>query len=249
LKTKNLLTKNNYKINIMKRIIGILLFVFPLIVCAQSSYYDYNMANKETLFYDDFSDNRNAWWSGDNYTPCSVEYGHYSMQRNTTGAAASWQTKIVIDEAKDFEIESNIKIAVGESQGFVNGLMWGKQSDQWKYYVFGYNDNNKYVVAKFAPDWTTLKTWTTSDYIRKNSYNKFTVRKVGGMYYFFINENLMYSTVYEFFYGQQLGFHIAPSATIWFDDIKVSYLNKVVIQNTIQNTTDAPMAPKPAGKK
>jgi hypothetical protein len=202
----------------------ILLGMLTFAARSQSNYNDYPASMKEQKFRDFFNSNTNQWWTGDASTVSRIDEGHYVLDRLKDGAAASWVSSVYIDESRDFEIETLIKLAKASEKGYVSGILWGKQLEKFHYFIFGFNDNQRYVIACFNPNWEAIKDWSDGPMLRKNDYNKLTIRKVAQTYYFFINEVPVLTTAFRSLLGPQIGFHVAPFSAIHIDELSIYYL-------------------------
>jgi uncharacterized repeat protein (TIGR01451 family) len=107
------------------------------------------------------------------------------------------------------------------------GLQWGKSVNPFRQYDFLLTGSGHYTIDKYTGDFHDYVPFTLSDKVNRYAFNKLTIRKVGGMYYFFLNEKLVHSMPFEPFFGNLLGFQVAENSTIRVDKIDVSYLDKV----------------------
>lgn len=195
-------------------------------VNGQKIYADYSLASKQALFSDNFSDGKAAKWEAFDKEDCKVVNGIYRIQRNGDEPSVSWITVPTFDVKRDFEIEALICLEKGEPKGFFNGIIWGKQADAWNYFLYGINDNDKYVIAQTNPNWVAAREWTPSTIIKHKQYNKLTIRKVANTLYYFMNESLLYSGPLETIFGNQFGIQSAPDAIVTVKEFKISYLQQ-----------------------
>src|SRR5512145_2345346 len=105
----------------MKTQIPILLLILftEFTAFSQEKYSDYTSKQKVNIFKDDFSDNKNNWWTGDNpYAYAAVEKGDYTLEWR--GSLPIWNSykAINFDLNKDFEIEAEIKQISGSQEFF-----------------------------------------------------------------------------------------------------------------------------------
>jgi hypothetical protein len=190
----------------------------------QKAYTDYALANKQALFTDTFSDGKAAKWEAFDKEDCKVVNGIYRFQREGDEPSVSWITVSTFDVKRDFEIEASICLEKGEPKGFFNGIIWGKQADAWNYFLYGLNENDKYVIAQTNPNWVAAREWTPSTLIKHKQYNKLTIRKVANTLYYFLNESLLYSGPFESIFGNQFGIQSAPGAILLVKEFKINYL-------------------------
>ena len=208
-------------------------------VNGQKTYTDYALANKQVLFTDTFSDGKAAKWEAFDKEDCKVVNGVYRIQREGDEPSVSWITASTFDVKRDFEIEATICLEKGEPKGFFNGIIWGKQADAWNYFLYGLNENDKYVIAQTNPNWVAAREWTPSTLIKHKQYNKLTIRKVANTLYYFINESLLYSGPFESIFGNQFGIQTAPGAILMVKEFKICYLQAA-------STTTEKIKPTPA---
>ena len=114
--------------------------------------------------------------------------------KRTSGGWSS--TKVIdIDEAKDFEIESQIlKISGIKNNGY--GFVFGRK-DGNNQFVFTITGNGSYSIDQYKDgNYTAIKDWTKSSYINTgdNAYNTLKIKKERGFIKFYVNDK--YLTLY-----------------------------------------------------
>ncbi len=102
-------------------------------------------------------------------------------------------------------------------------MVWGKNDNEYRF-RFGISGNGQYRIDSYNGSWTNLKEWTISDLVNKSDYNKLTVRKIRAQYYFFLNEQLVHTSDFSSFFGNQIGFQDNQNTTMRANYVKVSYL-------------------------
>lgn len=184
------------------------------------------LTDKKIHFFDDFIDNRNNWTIGeDKGSARKITGAYYYFESKDEG---NWRDiiSVSVDEKKDFEIELKTRFIKGTDDGY--GLEWGRKSfKDWQLFDFLVNGSGQYTIAKYDQTWFDYVAWQTSNIVGKTD-NKFTVRKVNNIYYFFLNEQFVHSTDYEPFYGDFIGFKSANKSTIHIDYLRISYLKKTL---------------------
>ncbi|MCK5145220.1 caspase family protein [bacterium] len=193
--------------------------------CARYSFYSSD--EKETVFLDDFDDNRNKWWTDDvaGVNTGQIEQGHYYYASYNDNWYYMWQG-VPLDESRDFELESEIKTAHSEV-GIGSGFLWGKSSSQFNMYLFCITDDNKFFLSKYIEKkWQNIVNATYSQYIHSDAYNKVSVRKIKDKYYFFINGFNVHTMPYKQFFGPNVGYCVAKKSSLFIDNLRISYLNK-----------------------
>ena len=229
------MVKNNLNLLILLLIVQYQLF-------GQASYNDFNTSDKKYIFQDDFVDNRNSHFLGEAKTVTGkLENGQYYLKNNQNSYWIKFltyqsdikfkATKLKIDESKDFEIETNIKVLNSAKPEYPFGLIIGAR---WKdfnlidrYYRFSFTPSGYYALqSDYELKWTAIKDWTKSSIVKPYSYNKLTYRKVGSTLYCFLNEQLVATTPYKYFFGDNIGVTFGPYASIYVDYFNIAYLEK-----------------------
>lgn len=189
----------------------------------------YSQYTRETVFYDDFTNNYNNWPTKSTAykTHISLSNGWYYFEHFRT--SYSWILSKIIDlsEYRDFEIEARIqKISGIQNNGF--GIVWGrKDSDnQFDFYI---SANGYYKINKSAYGTRhKMVPWTKTSYINQGNgaTNKLTIRKTGNIIKFYVNDNYLNQLTFESFFGNRIGFVVYKNQKIAIDYLRVSYLKK-----------------------
>jgi len=199
------------------------IFFFALTSFAQDRYKDY--LTSETVFLENFSDNKNGWVTGLSADSCyssKIGNGVFEITSTCKDTRPWFCITRTIDITKDFELEAEILYVQGEDDNSIN-LIWGKDDNEYRF-RFGISGNGQYRIDSYNGSWTNLKEWTSSDLVNKSDYNKLTVRKIRAQYYFFLNEQLVRTSDFYSFFGNQIGFQDNQNTTMRANFIKVSYL-------------------------
>jgi hypothetical protein len=190
---------------------------------------DYSFSNglkSQFVFQDDFSRFSNYWLLGieENSWSENIEGGHLVFQ-SLTDKPKEDLLPVIIDQNRNFEIETSIRFVEGEmDKGY--GLQWGKAINPLRQFDFLLTGAGHYTIDKYTGEFQDYVPFTISDKVNRYAFNKLTVRKVGEMYYFFLNEKLVHSMPFEPFFGNMLGFQVAEKSTIMVDNIDIAYLDK-----------------------
>ena len=224
----------------------LLIFFFLLVsgsTFAQADYGDYPASRRTDVFFDDFDDNRNEWLTGSlskGDRVARIENGYYYWDADSKyyGLNASWKS-VPIDESKDFEIEAAIKFVRGNPREEATALSWGRSGKGSFYLAF---QEDEYVISIWTnrrkPELVTH--WTPTPLLKEGDYNKLTIRKVGSMYYLFINEGLVHTMAKtKKFFGPNIGFE--SNNVIHVDYLRVSYLKDKDASPSV-----APVAQRPS---
>ncbi|MFC2138266.1 caspase family protein [Bacteroidota bacterium] len=180
--------------------------------------------DKLSIFSDEFNDNNNLWDVGqekDSWLE-KIENGYLYFQSLDYLPNEDY-LPMPFDESKDFEIELSIAFDSGDNiQAY--GLQWGKTAEEHKQFDFFISGNGQYTIDKFTGEFTDYVPFTSSDLVKKDDYNKLTVRKIDDQYYFFLNESLIHKMPFEPFMGKNIGFQVGKKSAVRVDYIKVSEL-------------------------
>ena len=175
------------------------------------------------LFEEEFTDNLKFWNVGSNDSVIRlIENGYYALQNNSSEYYSAWN-EIPFEHNSDFEIETSIKFIDGADKN-ENCLLWGSKE---KYsYRFGFNGDGSIIIYKSVNGvFSKILNFTYCKAIKKSAYNKFTIRKLAKMYYFFVNENLVYFTKFEDFFGDIIGYVVSKKSSIRIDNLKISTIS------------------------
>jgi hypothetical protein len=217
---------------LLKRYISLSVFCcFAILLSAQEkpAPSDYSFSNglkSQFVFQDDFSRFSNYWLLGieENSWSENIEGGHLVFQ-SLTDKPKEDLLPVIIDQNRNFEIETSIRFVEGEmDKGY--GLQWGKAINPLRQFDFLLTGAGHYTIDKYTGEFQDYVPFTISDKVNRYAFNKLTVRKVGEMYYFFLNEKLVHSMPFEPFFGNMLGFQVAEKSTIMVDNIDIAYLDK-----------------------
>jgi len=179
---------------------------------------------REYFFYDEFNDNQNSWLTLNfGNASASISGGNYILFVNN--GASVFQKNFVIDQSRNFEIETRIKIA-NSYNAEASGFVWGYSSSNTEFYAYLFTTSPSQWVGYYQ--WNSYNAWldfTPQNVLQQGEYNKLTIRKIGSKYYFFMNEAFVISKSFEAFFDNQIGFLVADDATIYVDYINVDYIN------------------------
>lgn len=190
-------------------------------------YHSISSEEKTALFYDDFDDNRYNWGLGQvkNDWLEKIADGNLHFQSLDNNAKEDL-IAFEIEQSKDFEIETAIRFIQGDSLKFF-GLQWGKSADFNNQYDFLISGNNYVTIDKYSGEFFDYLEPSVSEYLRKNHFNKLTIRKLNTNYYFFINEQLIFTMPFKSFYGNYIGFQVSEHSSILIDYLKISELRQL----------------------
>ena len=185
-------------------------------------YNAYSPEQKVSLFNEEFTDNKNSWYLGikENVWFQNLQDGTLFFQSFENVPKEDYK-EVIIDQNKDFEIELKIRLDKGIQNKF-NGLQWGKSAAESKQFDFFFNGQGQYTIDKFTGNgFIDFVPVTATKLINNYTYNTLTVRKVGAKYYFFLNQQMVYSMPFEPFFGNGIGFQVAEKSSTQIDYLKV----------------------------
>jgi len=229
-------------------------FLAAVVIMAQEkptpSYYSFSKGLKtQTVLQDDFNKFNNYWLLGieENSWSESIEDGHLVFQSLTTKAKEDL-LPVIIDQNRDFEIETSIRFVEGQmDKGY--GLQWGKSVNPVRQFDFLLTGGGHFTIDKYDGGFSDYIPFTLSDDVNRYAFNKLTIRKVSDKYYFFLNEKLVHTMPFEPFFGNLVGFQVGDNSTIMVDHINIAYLDevkqeksKVLIMDYKFNTTSDKVA-------
>ncbi|NVO10438.1 MAG: caspase family protein [Bacteroidales bacterium] len=214
----------------MKYIISIIALLFTHQSFSQNNYNDYSQREKEVVFLDNFDNNNNRWWLGDNTEALStIENGYLTLEWR--GKTPIWYSLngIIFDFTRDFEIETLVK-QTGGAKGNLFGLIFNK-SDKGEC-GFIVNCNSESVVYQDKINETRRFIKDGGEFVPNisvvyNEFTKLTIRRTGDEFSFFVNEVLLKLGTITDFNSNRIGFQIWYNSRICIDYLKVSYLKKI----------------------
>ena len=176
------------------------------------------VGQKQAIFTDEFSSNIKRWNLGSSdQSRAEIIDGSFQFESKSENTAFFTSKSIFIDTDKDFEIEASVKIVKGTSSSMIQ---WGGSGSS-DFFFYGFNQDS----AIFAGNWTVgLVGSQKTNAFRKGAFNKITIRKIGNLYHFYINETYYDVLQYETFYGNQFAFYIGPRTEMHVDWLRISEL-------------------------
>ncbi|HNX79589.1 MAG TPA: hypothetical protein PKJ24_06885 [Prolixibacteraceae bacterium] len=184
---------------------------------AYSVYSNVEAAQKSVLVKEDFNDNAMKWFTGQKSTTgekydFQIVQGKYIIDYNKAGYyTTTFNDFDVTAFSEDFEIETSIWIqSIYQSNAEVKnfaGLVWNRNESSSRYFMSTY-DKKVLIGASESSQTTPWKNWENSPLLL-GTYNKLTLRKVGGYFYFFINEKFLYKRDVESVSYPGVGFRVS----------------------------------------
>ncbi len=201
---------------------GFLLFAVKF-VSAQDFYNDFQSGEKQLIFYDDFINNENNWEIGKNGPiTASIQDGFLEVKSTRKHDTKPLLLNSKLDFQKNFEIEANISLS--ENDKYVSSLRFG--CDQQTEYGYRFSFNNKFFII--SKDSSRVDVLTKQNYnLISRGNNKLTVRKYNHTYYFYINEDRVYTTQKLYIKGSSVGFSPCVMCEMKVANLSIYYLNEL----------------------
>ena len=192
---------------------------------------NYTYSNSGFHFSDQYNDNSNNWFvANDENKAFSIKNGKYYLKHKRNEKGWATYDNQYIDTSRDFEIETKIdKINGVTNYGY--GLIFGKKGDNdFRFYI---SSSGYYKVARMVNNSEQIiQKWVMSSYVNTGNLksNTLKVKKEAAYYKFYINDNYVFQTPFENFYGNDMGFVVYNNQEVAIDYLRVKYLNST---NTI----------------
>jgi TIR domain len=191
-------------------------------------------AKTGVIFEDHFEDNRNNWSEKRDHQQMvmRVRNGRYNLEHKGRGSWYTWKN-IVIDQNRDFEIETEIAHAyttsLDSNETPFYGVMWGgKDVDNLFVLMLSYDGKFSYQKC-VADDWRVIIPWTSCYAFKQvdlkpsfEARNKVTIRKQSKIIEFRVNDTWVEDAEFEAFFGNNVGFGIWRNFEISVEHIKVT---------------------------
>ncbi len=177
------------------------------------------------VFFDDFDDNFNEWNTKvSEGNSKRIVNGKYVME-SEENRYGIWNSKIAIDQYRDFELEVKLKCDPMEEDKEY-GIFWGRNYEFGYRNVFRLKNTGKYYIGKYQRGkWYASQAWLESELVKPSDYNVIKVRKEGNVTSYFLNDQKVLEEPFKGFLGNKVGFDYVPG-TMEVDYIKVSYLSE-----------------------
>jgi hypothetical protein len=160
-------------------------------------------------FRDEFSDNTYDWYIGtDTYGSYAITGGEYVCAYQNTGYLTwtylNFPDFLTMANNNDFEIDTKIQIQpfdpLADPLDMIAGLLWDCDNSNFNYFWIkkvittgSYPSTDYYfTVGNYIGSSNTYTTWKDYTYFSGTDFNKLTIKKGSGNYYFFINDIQVY---------------------------------------------------------
>jgi hypothetical protein len=184
--------------------------------------------NRNLFFHDDFNDNANDWFIGENKAlNCSFKKGSYYIVTGSTGYFINFP--VSINKNENFEISINYAFEDYNSKTG-SGIIFGANDEltSFLFYNIGITSNStpNYWIGEYENStysyWVDLSVRPLIKDVKVN--NLLTVRKVKNKCYYFINKTYVFYTTLNNIYGDNLAIDAPSNCTMSVDYISIDYL-------------------------
>jgi hypothetical protein len=186
--------------------------------------------NKQFVFVDYFDDNSTGWnLNNTSKGKVSIENGVLKIDGDNIDDLVYWKES-ALDCSADFEIEAKIKIS-GNDPYHIGGILWSGDGVD-NAYMIAFNTSNNVLIYNTDLSYIYFYRFNQPTF-NKDSYNKFTIRKLNGLYYFYLNEEFMYFTDVHEEFGNVMGFLVGKNTELLIDELHIAQINPVVPKSSI----------------
>lgn len=189
--------------------------------------------SQEIIFDDQFNDDKNAWTQSDGNCQTSIKNGELIVASKDKQSSV-WNLKTIDfnpDEV-DFDIETAIKVVVAPSNNSSYDLIWSGYSDDSQFNGFRIACFGSFQLFQFQKtDAYIYQDWKTDNaLLHVKKYNKLNITKRANIVRYYINDQLVYQSGENGYYGNKVGFLLDPLVTISVDYLTIrSYPKKIAV--------------------
>ncbi len=180
-------------------------------------------SQQKELYYEDFNTIYSSWIDVPNDKKLSyIENGNLNIKNEKSNIYRLFSSQININFNKNFSIETKIKQIKGSTnKGY--GLAWGSKGIN-NSYVFLVSSNGNFCVGKYVDnEYFSIAKWKKSSSIKPiKNYNLLKISREGNFLKFYINNEKVYETAFENFFGQLHGFFIQGNIACSIDFLKIT---------------------------
>ena len=199
----------------------------PQWISINDNYNSISQQQKQIIFTDSFSNNNNSWITANtsNYQ-FSIQNGYYVLVSKTDQGWSSASVAFPIPNMIDFEIEALIKNQPedADKENQSSGLQFGGFASNSNLRRYIYISKNEGIGVgnfyRYGFDCTLLPTNVSFE-----GFNKITIRKKAGYYYYYINEQFIYYDQFDPFENEfKIAFRTGSYTTTYIDQITYSQI-------------------------
>ena len=183
---------------------------------------------EETIFYDDFIDNRNTWAIGSNEsTSYELKNGKYYFESKTKGKTWSLYNSVQkpFDGNKDFKVEWTFQQVKGNDD-YAVGLFCYQDDELTKGFGIWLLSDGKWKIL-IPGDSSTQTDWQEDRVVKKGNEvsNTASILKIGNTISFIINNETVFQKNYAPGNIKKISYQIGNEKTIAIDYVKIAYIS------------------------
>jgi hypothetical protein len=182
--------------------------------------------SQEKILFEDKFDNNEKRWLTNNHSGilAKVANGKYIIERTASQGADLFMTgNGKFSPSQDFEIITRLKQLSG-NQKYGYGLVWGAK-DGANFFAFTITSDGKCSIYRFEEgEYIQISPWMRlgNDIINPlGEINKLRIKKTENRVAFFVNDELIHTTNYQPFMGQNIGYVLNMNQKVVVGDIVV----------------------------
>ena len=182
-------------------------------------YYGIPAGEKHIAFIDQFEDNRHNWDMKSSMLRAYIKDSDFYCE---TFSAQSDVRKhaVQLNQNGNYELELRLRYVRG-SQKSATGLVFGRDA-RGNEYTFTFTPEGRYRITRSAEGRVEeLLGWQSYRGINKYSYNTLSVRKLDGVWYFFINREYATRMTARQLFGNDFGFLVGGNMAVEVDYLKI----------------------------
>ena len=185
-------------------------------------YYGIPGRDKQTVFFDEFDDNRNNWDLGSLYLQEKIQDGEFHCETLTTHPYTK-RRPVSINNSENYEIEVRMRfVSVKGSKMSMTGLTFGRDL-RGNEYNFFFSSEKSIKVSKY--DRGRTQELIPMKYVKnlsRYSFNTLMIRKISDRWYFFVNEEMVAEMNSKPLFGNEFGFTVGGNMRVEVDYIRVA---------------------------
>lgn len=198
---------------------------------AYLKYASFPAAKKEVLLREDFINNTRNWRVIPSFQySILIQNGLLVMRSDYPGSERSTITVNTFTGRDNFELETYIKEDFTNHTKIRNRFIWGfnASTNQYRFIEID-DDNGEFYIGTSGGGNSTINYYPTPNgpvTYNRGGFNKYTIRKIDNMYYYFLNETCLFTEPFSSFSGYEIGFQVGNYNAMRIDYLTISKLNK-----------------------
>ncbi len=182
-------------------------------------YYGIPAGEKHIAFIDQFEDNRHNWEMKSSMLRAYIQESDFYCETFSTQSDVRKHT-VQLNHKGNYELELRLRYVRG-SQKSATGLIFGRDA-RGNEYGFSFTPEGRYRITRSVEGRVEeLQGWQNFRGINKYSYNTLSVRKLDGIWYFFINREYATRMTAHQLFGNDFGFLVGGNMAVEVDYLKI----------------------------